>query len=225
MPGKLKIIILLVLGLVSFGASFFIFGYLRPEPVPVSQLEGEAEQADAQESEIADAAIFTQPVSISLKERELDDLIKQLNFKIDACNKKEQQFAEREKRIQLSAENLTKQAHEMEAIRTRLIAPDGPIALAEEARARLERTRVRIDRDEQINVQKLAEQYDKMDAASASETLITMCKARKNDVVKILYYMSPKKSAQVIAEISDKTLAAELSGLLIEVHQESQSEG
>ena len=42
MAGKLKIVILVVLGLVSFGASYFIFGYLRPEPAPVGQLDGDA---------------------------------------------------------------------------------------------------------------------------------------------------------------------------------------
>ncbi len=221
MAGKLKIIILVVLGLVSFGGSYFIFGYLRPEPVPVSQLEG-----DPNQQAVGESVIFTQPVSISLKERELDDLIRELNFKIDASNKKEQEFTEREKRIQLAAENLRKQAQEIEAIRTRLIAPDGPIALAEQARARLEQTRIRISRDEQVNVQKLAEQYDKMEASSASEMLITMCEERKNDVVKILYYMSARKSAQVFSEMSDKALAAQLCGLLLEVQQqETQNEG
>ena len=238
MAGKLKIIIFVALGLISFGASYFAFGFLRPAPevamagAGASQLEGEAGQPGAQVpgttamGESTQPEIFTQSVSISMKERELDDLIRELNYKIDAHNTKDQEFTKREKQIQLAAENLKKQAREIEAIRTRLIAPDGPIAMAQQAKTRLEQTRVRIDRDEQVNVQKLAEQYDKMEATSAGEMLITMCKERKNDVVKILYFMATKKSAQVLSDMSDKTLAAELCGLLLEVQQQdTQNEG
>ena len=103
MAVKLSIIILVSLGIVGFGASYFMSGWLRPQSAPAGQVEGDpgqadgdSGQADAQETDIAAPPVFAQPISISMKERELDDLIKELRFKIDASRKKEEEIGWRE---------------------------------------------------------------------------------------------------------------------------------
>jgi ATP phosphoribosyltransferase len=60
-----------------------------------------------------------------------------------------------------------------------------------------------ISETEKANMQKLAQMYDKMDAAQASKVLVSMASNQQlPDAVKILYYMSERTSAKVIGEIA-----------------------
>ena len=159
-----------------------------------------------------------------MKENELQELIKELQLTIENYRKKNIELTKKEKRIQIASGTLEKQAQEMEALRTELISPQGPLARIREEKAELDKTRILIATTEQDNIKKLAKQYDKMDSASGSQMLAEMCNKREDDAVKILYYMSPRKSAQMLSEMSNQTLSAKLCGRLIKIQEQKTQE-
>lgn len=219
MKGKKRIIILAVLGALSFAASYLVAGWLNgekgePGPQPAA---AQAQQGLLEVGEVPTPG-SVQPVTISMKERELDRLAKELRLKISVYNAKQRELEKQQKRIHLAEELLTKQAKELETLRMQLVAP---LTHLREAKADLENSRVLVAKREKANLKHTAAIYEKMDTASGSEILIGMCKNKQeDDVVKILFYMSERAAAKLLAEIPDKGIAAELCQKLKKIQEE-----
>ena len=98
-------------------------------------------------------------------------------------------------------------AEELENLRMKLVMS---LTRLQDKIAELERTRIRISIQEKTEIQKTAAIYEKMDAASGSQILVEICINNVEDAVKILYYMSERSAAKLLAEIPDKSLAAKL---------------
>ena len=221
MSGKLKIIALAALGLVVFAAAFVLSTFVGDdgqavvEPAGQAAQEGEDQGAGLQEA-LADGSV--QPVTLRMKERELDELVKELRARIEACRKRQEELEVWDKRIRMAGEALKRQAQELEAIRMQLVAP---LASMREAKAELENTRVRIGAEEAANVKRIAGMYEKMDSASGGQILADMCSnAQEDDAVKILHYMSERAAGKVLSEMPDKTLAARLCAKLKTIREE-----
>jgi flagellar motility protein MotE (MotC chaperone) len=216
MKGKLKIPLLCVLAAGSFAVSYLLTGRLGPPP---------AAPADANDAGGAAADLFNVPgarqvtrVTASMKERELDALIKEVRLKIDTYKRKEAELTKRESRVAMAAAALDKQAEDLERLRLKLVAP---LARLREAKAALEQTRLRIGRQEQANLKRTAKIYDKMDAARASEILTNMCTdAQEQEAVKILRYMTDRAAAKLLGEMADRSLAARLCQHLKRVQED-----
>lgn len=219
MRGKKRIIILAVLGVLSFAASYVVSGWLSGKKAgpALQEPSRQAQQGLLEIGEIPTPA-SVQPVTISMKERELDRLAKELRLKISVCNAKQREMEKQQKRIQLAEELLAKHAKELETLRVQLVAP---LTRLREAKADLESTRVLIAKREKANLKHTAAIYEKMDTASGSEILAGMCKNKQeDDVVKILFYMSERAAAKLLAEIPDKDIAAGLCQKLKKIQEE-----
>ena len=110
MKGKKQIIILVALAVVSFAVSYLVSGWLsgqKPGPSP----QGPAGQATQEQLGISGVLTpgAVQPVTISMKEQELDRLGKELRLKIDAYRAKQQQLDKQQNQIQLAGKLLKKQ--------------------------------------------------------------------------------------------------------------------
>ena len=85
------------------------------------------------------------------------------------------------------------------------------MARLKESQAELEKTRTAIAKDEEVNLKRVAAVYDKMDAVAAARILEGMNKnTQDTDAVKILHYMTERSVAKVMAEFTDKSVAARL---------------
>jgi flagellar motility protein MotE (MotC chaperone) len=88
-----------------------------------------------------------------------------------------------------------------------------------EERDKLIASRITVEAAEKANLVSVAATYDKMDSASASQIFSNMSKMGAagaggiDEVVKILYYMTERTKAKVLAEMvsSEPQLAAVLS--------------
>ena len=215
MKSKLRIIIVAVLAVAIFAISYLVSAWLAPAPAPV-ETAGPAEQA---ETAPGDEEATSQGVSLSMKERELDELVREVRGKIEECKKRQGELDKQEARIRQAGEELRNQAKELEAMRVELVAP---LTRIRETMAELENTRIRIRSSEQVNLKRIATVCEKMDSASGGEMLARMCTAQQeDDAVKILRYMSERSAGKLLSEMGDKELAARLCSKLKRVEEES----
>ncbi|HUU60303.1 MAG TPA: hypothetical protein VMZ50_12220, partial [Phycisphaerae bacterium] len=97
----------------------------------------------------------------------------------------------------------------------------GPLTRLKDAVAELQRSRIVVDRQELVNVQRIAAKFEKMGAEEGGGILAGMCANNQvDDVVKILYYMSDRSAAKMLAGITDRSLAARLTGLMQKIKEE-----
>lgn len=209
MAGKLKIIILVAIALVSFGATYFVSSILNPKEAPVAADSEAAEQGEGEQPmRAAIAAGIVSPVTFKMKANALNELLKEARLKVDAYRAKQKLLDNREKRIEMAAETLKKQAQELDVARAQLIPA---LDIIRQAKTDLEATRTRIGKTEKANLKRISKMYNKMDAASAAETLTIMCRGgQEDDAIKIIRYMSEKKAAGLLVKMLDRKLAAKI---------------
>jgi len=212
-----KIIFWTVLAVASFGVSFLLTRLLSPPP-PATPMEAHAPGLEAT-TQPEGALGLVGPAPMMPKEKELDELVNELRAKLAEYRRKEQRLEEWEQRIRLTQQDLQKQAEELENLRVQLVAPLNGLR---EAREELLRTRQLIRKQEKANLKYLAIRYDKMDSASSSRILTEMCANHQiDDAVKLLYYMTDRPAAKLLAEMPDKALAAKLSEMIKRIQEES----
>ena len=216
MTGKLRIIVLAGIGIVGFAGAYFASSMVGDKPQTTTQ------PADKTKDQTGDSASLPgatpdQSISNAEREAELTALSRELRLKIRSYRKKLDGLEKQEKRVRIAEEMLKKQAEELEAQRMQLVSA---LPRLREVIAELEGTRVHIAKTEQSNMKRIATMCEKMDSASGSQMLIGMCENnQENDAVKILYYMSERSAGKLLAEITDKTLAAKLCGKLKKVQE------
>jgi flagellar motility protein MotE (MotC chaperone) len=209
-----KIMIFAGLAVVSFTATFVLTHLLSPPPPPPKETLAHGQEATTQPQTHAPV----EPVAVTPKEKELDELVVELRAKLAACARKEQQLDEWEKRIRIVQQDLAKQAEDLENLRVQLVAPLNSLR---EAKEELLATRQMVTKQEKENLKFLAARYDKMDSASSSKILTEMCANNQaDDAVKLLFYMSDRPAAKLLSEMPDKALAARLSEMIKRLKEE-----
>jgi hypothetical protein len=227
---KKFVIITAAAGLVSF-AGAFVFSFLRPpsqqelssqssQPAP-----GDDESQAALSQSQSSAAAASGPVTKAMTEQELKNLILDIRGKIQDYNNKLQALGVRERRLQLAQDMLKKDIENLNSLRIELASA---VANLKSERDRLIKSRLQIDQTEKSNLVSIAATYDKMEVSGASKILTNMCAAQItgktqavesgsvggsfDDAVKILYYMSERTKAKLLAELatSEPALAAAL---------------
>jgi flagellar motility protein MotE (MotC chaperone) len=140
--------------------------------------------------------------------------------------RKAKELEVREARLAITQETLKKDIDELNRMRVELAAL---VANLKEERSKLLETRAQISQSEKANMTSIAATYDKMDASSASKILSNMCAKQMesgrlqggaiDDAVKILYYMTERTKAKVLAEMaaSEPKLPAVLCQRLKEI--------
>ncbi len=220
MKGKMKIIILVALAGLSFAGSFFL-SKLTSEGDKTSKAPREQSQQAAggleQPSDLSIPAGVSSP-GIHMKERELDRLAKELRLKLEAVSAREDEIEKREKRLKLAEKLLKKQAEELENLRVQLVTP---LTRLREEQAKLQNMQVAVSQRELENIKRTAKIYESMEPSKGGKIFTSMCKNKQEeDVVKILYFMSERNAAKMLAAITDTELAARLCQKLKKVSKQ-----
>lgn len=231
---KKFIIITAVAGLLSFAGAFVFTLLSRPStansPDELDQpalVDGKSEPARLQSQSImmSTVAAASGQMTKAMTEQQLKNLIMDVRGKIQDYNNKLQALEVRERRLQLTQDMLKKDIENLNSLRIELAST---IAGLKSEHDKLLKSRLQIDQKEKTNLVSIAATYDKMDVSGASKILTNMCVSQDtgkikvagagsftgsfDDAVKILYYMSERPKAQLLAELatSEPELAAAL---------------
>jgi flagellar motility protein MotE (MotC chaperone) len=238
---KKLIIMIAAAGLISFGGAF-IFAWLT-KPAPVDQGDKLDKTALVDTDSVGKPWLpLPEAVTVStigptestirkaMTEKRLKNLVFEMREKIQEYNNKLLEFELQEQRLQTTRDALKKDIENLNNLQIELAST---VAGLKEQRNKLLKTRVDIDNAEKNNLISIAATYDKMDAGSAGKILTNMCKKQAqsadaggagsglNDAVKILYYMTERTKAKVLAELvtSEPQLAALLCQRLKQISE------
>ena len=210
---KKLIIIAAAIGLGGF-AGMFIFAWFTktapPAPVPesVSMPAPDSEQADLK---------FEQPqipaggnVSAggiekrnTITEKQLKGLVAEVREKIQEYDNKLKNIGLREQRLRTAQDRLKEDIEELNNLRIDLTSI---VVRLKSEQDNLLKSIIEIANTEKNNLISIAAAYDKMDASSAGQILITMKQSQKSsadDAVKIIHYMSERTKAKVLASMAE----------------------
>jgi signal transduction histidine kinase len=221
-------------GLVSF-AGMFVFALLT-KTAPQSQQEQLSEPTvSSEETVLKLPQPQAEPISVAgngemkraMTEKKLKGLIYEVGENLGEYKSKLQGLEAREQRFQTAQSVLKKDIEELDNLRIELASI---VSSLKSEQDKLLKSRVKIARAEKANLISIAAAYDKMDSTSAGKILTNMCRfsrAKKgalgpsqmqdgsadssfNDAVKILYYMTERTKAKLLAELvtSEPKLAA-----------------
>lgn len=214
MSGKKLIIVMAVLGVVSFAGTFVLSRWLGGSNSP-SDSNKNAKELEEQNPETQALAKIE---ALTPKGQQLEQLIKEIRKKTLDVRRKSRELNEREKHIRIAREQLNKDAKDLESLRVQLAAP---LLRLKEMMEELKRTRVNITKLETASLKRIAKVYEKMDTEKSGKQLMGMCANNQmDDAAKILHFMSTKGKAKVLAEITDTKLATQLVNKMKKVREE-----
>lgn len=141
-----------------------------------------------------------QDAQTAMTEKRLNALIYEIQDKIRQYQEKDRHQAAHQQRLQMATEMLKKDAENLNKLQIELAST---VAQLKQQQQTLEQTRVKISQTENANIRSIATTFDKMDSTSASNIVINMCRNNQtDDVVKIIYYMTERTAAKLLAELS-----------------------
>jgi flagellar motility protein MotE (MotC chaperone) len=229
---KKRIIMMAVAGVVSFSAAFGVSIFLGkgsagtgdvntpPEAGSVASASGQGffplpQQPAASEDKKA------------LIEKQLSGMVYDVREKMRQYETKLEELQQQEDRMKVAEDTLKKDVEQLDNLRVELSTK---VASLKDEREKLLASRVKVAQTEKANLVSVAATYDKMDAASASKIMINMSKMMEQgqagsgleEAVKILYYMTDRTKAKVLAEMvtTEPKLAALVSGRLKKITEE-----
>jgi len=230
---KKHLIIAIAGGLLSFSAAFivvFLVGRSKqptppaPSPQPVASTTQQTDDVEPTQSGVQFAG-ESQTIK-GLSQKQLKSLIYEVRAKIHDYEGKMKELELREERLAVTQETLKKDIDEMNRLRVELASL---VANLKDQRSRLLETKAQIAQSEKANLTGIAATYDKMDPASASKIISSMCEKQMetgriqggtiDDAVKILFYMTERTKAKLLAEMvtTEPKLAAVLCQRLKEI--------
>lgn len=235
MTKRKKLIITAAAGVLSF-AGAFVFAWLtysrpaeKPETPAQPAVAGtQSEQGRSAESALAGGDTGSGSMTKTMTEQQLKNLIQDIREKMREYDNRLQALTVRERRFQMAQDMLKEDIDKLNNLRTELAST---VASLKTERDKLLKSRLSIDQAERVNLVSIAATYDKMEASSAGKILANMCvtaadqaqSAKKegslDDAVKILYYMTERTKAKVLAElaVSEPALAAAFSQRLKQI--------
>jgi len=219
---KKRIIITAAVGLLSFAGAFVLtwFTQSAPSGQPAEKSGLSQETASAESSfEFAKPQVDAGTADKrALAQKHLASLICDVKEKIREYENKFDALDLREQRLKVAHDVVKQDIEKLDSLRIDIASM---IASLKEQQDKLLKLRVTIEEAERANLISVAATYDKMDAASASQILTTMSKTSRqspdqdtglDEAVKILYYMTERTKAKLLAELvsSEPALAATL---------------
>ncbi len=149
-----------------------------------------------------DAATQTATIK-PISEKQLRSLVFDVRERIQQYNSKMKEIELREQRLQVVQDSLKKDIEELNNLRVEMAST---VANLKQERENLLKAKVEVSQVEKANFTAIAATYDKMDATSASKILANMCMgqagaANLDDAVKILFYMTERTKAKLLAEM------------------------
>ncbi len=214
---KLRIIILVTVGLAAFGGAM-MFTLSRQSQEPDTDdgdmtAETPSDPTDLLAGVARQAAEQVQPT-----EAELHHLVNELREKRRELDRRRRELDERERHLAIAEDLLDKQAEELEDLRLRLVAP---LTKLRETTRELQERRELITKQEQANLRSIADKYERMDERAGAEILVSMVENdQKSDAASILYYLSERSAARMLGAIDDRQLAARLVDRMKRIEEE-----
>ncbi|MCK4887412.1 MAG: hypothetical protein KAS96_08495 [Planctomycetes bacterium] len=209
-----KIIIITVIGIISFGATF-TFSLLKAKAKAAEKSAQEnakaaeikaSKAADKQQATFLGNSTHQENNEAAIQEKQLKKLIFNVREKITEYNHKTQSLTVKEERLKTTYKMIRKDLDDLNKLRTELAST---VADLKQKQQQLENSMVEIEKVEQQNLVSIAATYDKMDPASAAVIMTNMSKVSDSkkssdidDAVKILYYMTERTKAKVLAEMT-----------------------
>ncbi len=226
---KKQILILAGTGLVSF-AGFFAFGWLSgPDTTATGNLQNKG-IAQVQQQETVPKPPWLGPENpeaidqvaesekMAMTRSQLKGLMHDIHEKTLEYNTKIQTLELRKQRLELVQNDLKADIEKLDKLREELSSLTAGLRAEQD---KLLKTRIKINNNEKTNLMAIAATYDKMKSASAVKILSSICssgtsqshKAKNmDDVVKILYFMTEKPKAKLLAEMVNSN--AKLTAIL-----------
>ncbi|MHC4211804.1 MAG: hypothetical protein ACYSWP_00390 [Planctomycetota bacterium] len=224
-----KIIIPASIGLVSF-AGFFVFGWLSvPDTTSGPNIQSNGIAQDQQRESVPKPpwlglenpeAIYqvAESEKMAMTRSQLKSLIDDVREKTLEYDTKIQRLELRKQRLELVQNDLNADIEKLDKLREELSSLTAGLRAEHD---KLLKTRVEINNNEKTNLIAIAATYDAMDSASAGKILSSICASgssqnhklkNMDDAVKILYYMTERTKAKLLAEMvtSEPKLAAVL---------------
>ena len=205
---KKLIIIVAGAGLLSFAALFSVAWFTRP----TAEIQDTATQQAAVSQEdmfklTPSAMTDASPDTVSnmkkiMTEKQLKNLVYEVREKIHEYNSRLKSLKVQEQRLQVAQETLKNDINELNNLRVELTST---IITIKNERDKLDKSRIKIAKAEKDNLISIAATYDKMDAEAAGKILTNISQAQtgsEDDAVKILYYMSERAKAKLLAQMS-----------------------
>jgi len=235
---KKLIIITALAGLVSFAGAFATGWFTAPLPPedPGESIPSEIVSMDSVPEIPRPVAETTGIIGTAasggdrkaMTEKQLRNLVFEVREKVQEYDGKLQNLAVREQRLQRTQDTLKEDIQNLNDLRIELATI---VADIKSERDKLLKTRLEVVQTEKDNLVLIAATYDKMDASSASKILVSMCTSQTqpgkidsqsrgfDEAVKILYYMTERTTAKLLAEITtaEPKLAAFLTQRLKQI--------
>lgn len=220
---KKFLMILGLLALVSVGVSMGISALFGGSGKPSGKAQ--ARGASARPRTLLDEMNQAGPSqTMAPRQHQVGELIKDLQLRINEYKRKADRLTQREQRVAIVEQNLKNRTDELEKLRTQLI---GPLTRLKDAMAELENAQTLVDKEERTKLTRIAASYERMEAAKGGGILSDMyLNGQKKDVAKILYFMSERGSAKLLAEMDQKNpatqqmISAELTTLMKTIREQ-----
>ena len=213
MRGKKLLVIVIVLGLVSFGAAFVLTQMFQGSP-EVAKTEEMIRREKAEATALAGAELL----NFAPRELELHKLIKDLRRKHDAHAERVLELDRREAQIKMAVTELKTDASTLETLRVELAAP---LVRLKEMKQAIDKTRVVIRQEEDVKLKSLAKTFAAMVPERSGEIITSMCADERIDhAAKIVWYMADRDRAKLLAAITDAKVTAKLLDRFTKIRQE-----
>jgi len=198
---KKFLMILGILALVSFGVSMVVSMRFAGPDAPGAG--GPAKRSPAgQATLLAELGAAKPPKALLARQQQLQELIKDLELRVNEYKRKADRLAQREQRVNLAERNLQRRTEELEKLRTQLIVP---LTRLKDAMAELKSVQDTVDKDQKAALTRIAASYERMEPAKGGGILAEMYRSgQEKDVARILYYMSERASAKLLAELGNE---------------------
>lgn len=223
-----KLILMTAAGLVSFTGAFVLAWFTKSPPV--SEVSGEAGSSrpmliggigtgegvlEMPQPEAGATGAGDSEMKKAMTARQLKSLVYEVRENIEVYNNKLQGLEVREQRLRTAQDVLKNDIQSLNDLRVELASM---VARLKTERDKLLKSRIEISRTEKDNLMSIAAAYDRMKAGNASKILTNMCMSgdpqakvkvfggkgsNMDDAVKILYYMTEKTKAKILAELVD----------------------
>lgn len=216
---KKQLIIFILAGMISFGASFGVTWFFKSKEQPIEDLISETQKESDLFPPMPATASASTSLSRNMTEKQLRTLISDIREKMNEYRRKENELKINEQRLEATRELLQKDIEQLDALRVQLATTLSELKQQEQ---NLNKRLLEITANETANIQRIASQYDKMDVTQASKIMINMAtNSQANDAVKILYYMSERTAGKLLGEIgsSQPDLASMLTQQLKKVKE------
>lgn len=210
MNGKIiKFGILGVLAIVSFAVSYLVTNHATtPAPQGLRLATQDNEIPVDPDALLLNGMAQATSAQMSPKERQLDDLIREVRAKIKELERRERQLNEREKRLSMSSDQLNAQVKKLNDLKVELATAIGPLRAA---RQKMLRFRALITSQEVANVEAAAKMWEKMEPSNAARLVTEMWKTRQGQAAtKIFRMLSDKSKAAIMDELKDEPLGPEI---------------